>query len=83
LIKSLATFHFTEAAKRMFMEKVPELEAGFGIEMYASQGPGVGGKIRTFPEDFVVQEMLVDGSKASVNPSDVKALSSGHGRYVV
>jgi tRNA pseudouridine13 synthase len=65
------------------MEKVPELEAVFGIEVYASQGLGIGGKIRTFPEDFVVEEMLVDGSKASVNPSDMKALSSGHGRYVV
>jgi tRNA pseudouridine13 synthase len=83
LIKSQATFHFTEAAKRIFMEKVLELETDFGIEMYASQGPGIGGKIRVFPEDFVVEEMLVDGSKASVNPLDMKALSSGHGRYVV
>ncbi len=65
------------------MEKAPELEADFGIETHASQGSGVGGRIRASPEDFVVEELLVDGSKASVDPSDAKALSSGYGRYVV
>jgi len=65
------------------MEKVSELEAGFGIEAYASRGSGIGGRIRASPEDFVVEELLVDGSKASVDSSSVKALSSGYGRYVI
>lgn len=61
------------------MDKVPELEADFGIEKYASQDSGVGGKIRASPEDFVVEELLVDGSKASVDPSDAKALTQAMG----
>lgn len=65
------------------MEKVTGLEAGFGIEAYASQGSGIGGKIRASHDDFVVEEMLVDGSRASVNPSDANALSSGYGRYIM
>jgi tRNA pseudouridine13 synthase len=63
--------------------EVPKLEADFGIEVYASQSLGIGGKIRTFPEDFVVEEVLVDESKASVKSADIKTLSSGRGRYIV
>jgi len=63
--------------------KVPDLEADFGIEVYASKSPGFGGRIRTFPEDFVVEEVLANGSKASVNVADIKSLSSGFGRYIV
>jgi tRNA pseudouridine13 synthase len=63
--------------------EVPKLEADLGIEVYATQGFGIGGKIRTFPEDFIVEEVLIDGSKASVNTTDIKGLSSGRGRYVM
>ncbi len=37
-----------------------------GIEVYATETSGVGGRIRESAEDFVVEEVLVDGSKASV-----------------
>jgi tRNA pseudouridine13 synthase len=38
-----------------------------GIEVYATQTVGIGGVIRQFVEDFVVEEVLVDGSKAEIN----------------
>lgn len=46
---------------------VPRLEKNLGIEVYATRSPGVGGVIRRNVEDFVVEEMLVDGSEAHVN----------------
>jgi len=46
---------------------VPSLERSIGIEVYATSSSGIGGKIRQSAEDFVVQEILVDGSKAEVN----------------
>jgi tRNA pseudouridine13 synthase len=63
--------------------EVPKLEANLGIEVYASQSLGIGGKIRTFPEDFIVEEILVDRSTASVKPADTETLSSGRGRYLI
>ncbi len=46
---------------------VPELEKLLGIEVYAFKSEGIGGAIRESVDDFVVEEVLVDGSKASVN----------------
>jgi len=46
--------------------RVPRLERMLGIEAYATKSLGIGGKIRQFPEDFVVEEVLVDGAKAEV-----------------
>ncbi|MCW4020487.1 MAG: tRNA pseudouridine(13) synthase TruD [Candidatus Bathyarchaeota archaeon] len=63
--------------------RVPKIESDFGIEVYASRSRGIGGRIRGFPEDFVVEEILTDGSKASVESTDITALTSGHGRYLV
>ena len=34
------------------------------MEVYATKTEGVGGKIRESVDDFVVEEVLVDGSKA-------------------
>lgn len=52
------------------------------MEVYATQSPGIGGRIRQFLEDFVVEEVLIDGSKAEV--SLVETLRSvGEGRYLV
>ena len=45
---------------------VPEIERQVGIETYSTKTPGVGGEIKRATEDFIVQEMLVDGSIASV-----------------
>ena len=46
---------------------VSRLEKFMGIEVYATKSLGVGGIIRQFPEDFMVEEVLVDGSKAEIN----------------
>ena len=47
---------------------VPKLEKLMGIEVYATRSLGIGGAIRRFVEDFVVEEVLVNGSKAQVYP---------------
>ena len=46
---------------------IPKIEKLLGIDVYASKNEGVGGVIRESVDDFVVEEVLVDGSKASVN----------------
>ncbi len=46
---------------------VSPLDKQLGIEVYATKSLGVGGAIREAVDDFVVEEMLVDGSKASVS----------------
>jgi tRNA pseudouridine13 synthase len=61
---------------------VPSLEKQLGIEVYASLSPGIGGKIRQFPEDFVVEEILVDGSEAQISPVETKQ-PERKGRYLV
>ncbi len=45
---------------------VPKLEKQIGIEVYVTQSLGIGGIIRKSPSDFVVEELLVDGSKAEI-----------------
>lgn len=45
---------------------VPEIDKLLGMEVYVTKTAGVGGAIRKSVEDFVVEEVLVDGSKASV-----------------
>jgi tRNA pseudouridine13 synthase len=49
---------------------VPSLERSIGIEVYATRSPGIGGTIKQSAEDFVVEEVLVDGSKAEVSRSE-------------
>ena len=46
---------------------MPDLDKLLGLEVYATKTPRVGGVIRESPDDFVVEETLVDGSKAQVN----------------
>jgi len=48
---------------------IPELEKQIGIEIYATKSFGIGGVIRKSIDDFVVEEVLVDGSKAEVSLS--------------
>jgi len=62
--------------------KVPTLERALGIEVYASQSLGIGGRIRHFPEDFVVEEVLVDGTKAEVGKAEIPPPRE-IGRYLV
>ena len=46
---------------------VPPLDRELGIEVYATKTEGIGGAIKKEIDDFVVQEVLVDGSKASID----------------
>jgi tRNA pseudouridine13 synthase len=46
------------------------LERLIGIETYTTRSTGIGGIIRQFVEDFVVEEVLVDGSKAEISQSE-------------
>jgi tRNA pseudouridine13 synthase len=46
---------------------VSSLDKQLGIEVYVSNSLGVGGIIREVVNDFVVEEVLVDGSKARVD----------------
>ncbi|NWG11325.1 tRNA pseudouridine(13) synthase TruD [Candidatus Bathyarchaeota archaeon] len=48
---------------------VPKLEKSIGIEAYATNSLGIGGIIRQHAEDFVVNEVLVDGSIAETDSS--------------
>jgi len=47
---------------------VSKLEKSIGLEIYATSSEGIGGNIRQTIEDFIVEEILVDGSKAEINP---------------
>jgi len=58
------------------------LEKQLGIEVYASSSLGIGGKIRQFSEDFVVEEALLDGSKAEISPVETQQLV-GKGHYLI
>ncbi len=49
------------------MLPVSSIDKQLGIEVYATKSLGVGGVIREAVDDFVVEEVLVDGSKARVN----------------
>jgi tRNA pseudouridine13 synthase len=49
--------------------QVPEIDKLLGMEIYASTTCGVGGVIRQTVDDFTVEEVLVDGSKAKIDSS--------------
>jgi tRNA pseudouridine13 synthase len=63
--------------------QVPSLEKEIGIEVYATPSPGIGGKIRHLLDDFVVEELLVDGSLAEVSPPVEIWKPTGEGRYLI
>ncbi len=54
------------------MQTAPEIDRILGLEIYTTSSLGVGGRIRGAAEDFQVEEVLVDGSKAQVYPSEEK-----------
>jgi tRNA pseudouridine13 synthase len=65
---------------------VSSIDKELGIEVYLTKGSGVGGVIREGAEDFVVEEVLVDGSKANVNgfvPSKVLGSTLGRQRFLL
>ncbi len=62
---------------------VPKLEKMLGIEVYVSESPGISGRIRQFPEDFLVEEVLADGSRADVKRAEMSVQVTGKGRYLL
>jgi tRNA pseudouridine13 synthase len=52
---------------------VPKIEKFIGIEVYATRSLGIGGTIRQSIDDFLVEELLVDGSKAEIKSSKDQA----------
>lgn len=66
------------------MLRAPSIERGIGIGVYATETGGLGGFMKRSPEDFIVEEILVDGSRASVRLEDNKSGSlAKHGRYLI
>ncbi len=51
---------------------VSKIDRFLGIEVYLTKTPGTGGFIRESVDDFVVEEILVDGSRAKINGSSEK-----------
>ncbi|MGD0978329.1 MAG: tRNA pseudouridine(13) synthase TruD [Candidatus Bathyarchaeia archaeon] len=67
----------------------PKLEKQVGIEVYATRSTGIGGIIRKNVEDFNVEELLVDGSKAQIETLEsctdhhVLGCSTAKNRYLL
>ena len=65
---------------------IPRIDQLLGIEVYATKTTGIGGLIRESVEDFVVEEVLVDGSKAEIEKSvarQVLGASTCRQRYLL
>ena len=60
---------------------VPEIEKKIGIGVYSTSTPGIGGTIKEYPEDFQVEEMLKDGSMATIHPTAPQKVS-GKGKFM-
>ncbi len=52
--------------------QVPLIDRQIGMEVYVTEAAGVGGAIRRAVEDFRVEEVLVDGSKAAIEQGAAK-----------
>jgi tRNA pseudouridine13 synthase len=66
--------------------QVPEIDKLLGMEIYASTTSGIGGVIRQTVDDFTVEEVLVDGSKAKIDgsvPSRVLGSSQNRQRFLL
>jgi tRNA pseudouridine13 synthase len=65
---------------------VPRSDTLLGIGVYATETSGIGGVIRQSVDDFVVEEVLVDGSKAEIEKaaeSRVLGASRSKQRYLL
>jgi len=59
------------------LQLVPDIDRLLGIDVYATQTGGIGGKIRDTVENFQVEEVLVDGSKAHITPLNEEPCALG------
>lgn len=62
--------------------EAPELEKRIGITTYASETLPIGGRIRSQVEDFKVEEVLIDGSIATMEPQTYEQIE-GEGSYLL
>ena len=65
---------------------VSPIDKQIGIEVYVTKSQGVGGAIRETVDDFIVEEMLVDSSKANIKgriPIRVLGSSSQRQRFLL
>jgi tRNA pseudouridine13 synthase len=65
---------------------VPRIDTLLGIDVYATGTSGIGGVIRQSVDDFVVEEVLVDGSRARIEKtaeSQVLGASLFRQRYLL
>jgi tRNA pseudouridine13 synthase len=65
------------------MLNIPSIEVKIGIDVYTSKTSGLGGIIKRSIEDFIVEEILIDGSKASIHPEENRVVLAEHGRYLI
>jgi tRNA pseudouridine13 synthase len=59
---------------------VPKIDEILGIGTYLTDTSGTGGVIKQSVDDFVVEEVLVDGSKATVEAAESRALGASDRR---
>lgn len=65
---------------------VPDIDRLLGMEVYATKTAGVGGAIKQSADDFIVEEVLVDGAKANIDgsfPSRVIGSTAQRQRYLL
>ena len=53
---------------------IHKIDKALGMEVYVTEMRGIGGVIRSTAEDFIVEEVLVDGSRAKIENSESHAL---------
>ena len=63
--------------------QVPNLEKNLGMEVYSTQSKGTDGNIRQFIDDFVVEELLINGSLAEVSIPKGEWKPKGEGSYLI
>ena len=66
--------------------QVPRIDKVLGISAYATKNRGIGGSIKNSVNDFIVEEILVDGSTAKINEKpkhSVLSASSKKQRYLL
>lgn len=59
------------------LQVVPEIDRLLGIETFATKTSGIGGRIRGDTEDFQVEEILADGSRAHFALPDREPMALG------
>ena len=53
---------------------IHKIDKALGMEVYVTEMRGIGGVIRSTAEDFIVEEVLVDGSRAKIENAESHAL---------